>query len=135
MTRAVISTFPREWFAPLDWKSELSPQAREALRMAYECLAETLDMVVTPELMTIWSSHRKASTVNGYANSFRLWDRLLAISLSRTISLECFWSKQRLTLIRRVNGLRLLRPYAQTQHISCIDVSLWPSLMSSIRRR
>jgi hypothetical protein len=55
-------------------KSELSPQAREALRMAYECLAETLDMVVTPELMTIWSSHRKASTVNGYANSFRLWD-------------------------------------------------------------
>ena len=55
-------------------KSELSPQAREALRMAYECLGENLDMVVTPELTTIWSSHRKASTVNGYANSFRLWD-------------------------------------------------------------
>ena len=55
-------------------KSELSPQAREALRMAYECLAEMHNIVVTPELMTVWSSHRKASTVNGYANSFRLWD-------------------------------------------------------------
>ena len=55
-------------------KSELSSQAREALRMAYECLAETHNIVVTPELMTVWSSHRKASTVNGYANSFRLWD-------------------------------------------------------------
>ena len=55
-------------------KSELSPQAREALRMAYECLAEIHNMVVTPELMMVWSSHRKASTVNGYANNFRLWD-------------------------------------------------------------
>ena len=44
-------------------KSELSPQAREALRMAYECLAEMHNIVVTPELMTVWSSHRKASTV------------------------------------------------------------------------
>ena len=31
-------------------------------------------MVVTSELMEVWSSHRKASTVNGYANTFRLWD-------------------------------------------------------------
>ena len=53
-------------------KSELSSQPREALRMAYECLAETHNIVVTPELMTVWSSHRKTSTVNGYANSFRL---------------------------------------------------------------
>ena len=55
-------------------KSELSSQARAALRMAYECLAKTHNFVITPELMTVWSSHRKASTVNGYANNFRLWD-------------------------------------------------------------
>ena len=55
-------------------KSELSPQAREALRMAYECLAEIRGVFLTPQLMTVWSNHRKASTVNGYANNFRLWD-------------------------------------------------------------
>jgi len=55
-------------------KFELSPQAREALRMSYECLAEIHNVVLTPQLMTVWSNHRKASTVNGYANNFRLWD-------------------------------------------------------------
>ena len=52
---------------------KLSPQACEALRIAYACMAERKGIIMTPVLLEAWSSYRKASTVNQYAQNFRLW--------------------------------------------------------------
>ena len=52
---------------------KLSQQAREALRIAYACMAERKGIIMTPVLLEAWSSYRKASTVNQYAQNFRLW--------------------------------------------------------------
>jgi len=52
---------------------KLSQQACEALRLAYACMARRKGIIMTPALLEAWSSYRKASTVNQYANNFRLW--------------------------------------------------------------
>jgi hypothetical protein len=36
-------------------------------------MAKNKGIIMTPSLLEVWSSHRKASTVNQYANNFRLW--------------------------------------------------------------
>ena len=54
-------------------QQKLSQQACEALRLAYACMARRKGIIMTPALLEAWSSYRKASTVNQYAQNFRLW--------------------------------------------------------------
>jgi hypothetical protein len=49
---------------------ELSIHAREALRLVYTCMSQHKGIKLTPDLLEIWSNHRKAPTVNQYANNF-----------------------------------------------------------------
>ena len=54
-------------------RKELKPAAEEVLKLVYEYLARTCDQELSKELLQLWAHHRKASTVNGYANNFKLW--------------------------------------------------------------
>ena len=55
-------------------KTELSVQAREALRLAHNQFVKTIGVDLSPALLSLWEHHyRKTTTVNQYANPFRHW--------------------------------------------------------------
>ncbi len=65
---------------------KLSQQACEALRIAYACMAERKRIIMTPSLLEAWSSYRKASTVNQYAQKFPSLGSILPTRRHRTIA-------------------------------------------------
>ena len=98
-----------------DRKSELSPQAREDLRMAYECLAEIHSVVLTPQLMTVWSNHRRL---------LRSMDMLIIFVFGTTIAkwkvLSLFLSMQIIWL----RGLQLHHCKIERHPLLIIEVPL-----------
>ena len=54
-------------------RKELRSVSKEVLEVVYEHLASTCGQILSRELLQTWEHHRKASTVNQYASSFKKW--------------------------------------------------------------